>query len=80
MPKILSQAAIEQYERDGFYFPIRALGADEVTNVRRDVEKVEREMIERTLQYTKNNRLQTARLLGISRRTLYNKLARYKLN
>ena len=44
------------------------------------LEKVEREMIERTLQYTKNNRLQTARLLGISRRTLYNKLARHKMD
>jgi ectoine hydroxylase-related dioxygenase (phytanoyl-CoA dioxygenase family) len=41
MPKILSPAAIAQYERDGFYFPIRALDADEVARCRRDVENVE---------------------------------------
>lgn len=46
MPKILSQAAIDQYERDGFYFPIRALGTDEVANIRRDVEMVERERLD----------------------------------
>ena len=40
---------------------------------------IERELIVRTLEYTNNNRLQTARLLGISRRTLYNKLARHNL-
>ncbi|MFT5088340.1 MAG: DNA-binding NtrC family response regulator [Candidatus Latescibacterota bacterium] len=44
------------------------------------LENVEREMIAHTLQYTNNNRLQTARLLGISRRTLYNKIARHKLD
>jgi DNA-binding NtrC family response regulator len=41
---------------------------------------IEREMIVRTLEYTNNNRLQTARLLGISRRTLYNKIARHNLD
>ena len=46
MPKVLSEAAIAQYERDGFYHPIRALGADEVARCRRDVEKVERERMD----------------------------------
>ncbi|MFW6456991.1 MAG: sigma-54 interaction domain-containing protein [Planctomycetota bacterium] len=41
--------------------------------------EMEREMIIRTLEYTKNNRSQTARLLGISRRTLYNKLDKYRI-
>jgi len=42
----------------------------------RDVEK---EMIRRTLALCKNNRQKAAALLGISRRALYNKLARYGL-
>ena len=46
MPKVLTEAAIAQYERDGFYHPIRALGADEVARCRRDVEKVERESMD----------------------------------
>jgi len=46
MPKILTKAAIAQYERDGFYHPVCALDADEVANCRRDVEKVERESLD----------------------------------
>ncbi len=46
MAKILSEAAIAQYERDGFYHPIRAMSADEVARCRRDVEKVERERMD----------------------------------
>ena len=45
MPKILTDAAIAQYERDGFYHPLRALDVDEVARCRRDVEWVERERI-----------------------------------
>ncbi|MBN1557837.1 MAG: sigma-54-dependent Fis family transcriptional regulator [Lentisphaerae bacterium] len=40
---------------------------------------VERDMIAQTLIFTGNNRKQTAELLGISRRALYNKLRRYGL-
>lgn len=43
------------------------------------LEEVEREMIIRTLDYTHDNRTRTAKLLGISRRTLYNKLEEYKI-
>ncbi|NOZ23330.1 MAG: sigma-54-dependent Fis family transcriptional regulator [Planctomycetes bacterium] len=39
--------------------------------------EIEREMIVRALAATKNNRTQAAKLLGISRRALYNKLRRY---
>ena len=46
MAKILSEAAIAQYERDGFYHPIRAMSTDEVARCRRDVEKVERERMD----------------------------------
>ena len=46
MPKVLTDAAIAQYERDGFYHPLRALDVDEVARCRRDVELVERERME----------------------------------
>ena len=46
MPKFLSEIQIAQYERDGFYHPLRALDADEVARTRRDVEKVERESLD----------------------------------
>jgi two-component system response regulator FlrC len=44
----------------------------------RRVRDVERQLIFETLQRTKNNRTQAARLLGISIRTLRNKLAEYR--
>jgi len=40
---------------------------------------VEHEMIVRTLAANKNNRKKAAQMLGISRRALYNKLAKYKI-
>ena len=42
------------------------------------VEAVERRLIFDTLERTRNNRTQAARLLGISIRTLRNKLATYR--
>jgi DNA-binding NtrC family response regulator len=41
--------------------------------------EMERELIVRTLDYTGNNRRRAAAMLDISRRTLYNKIARYGL-
>jgi DNA-binding NtrC family response regulator len=38
---------------------------------------VEREMIVQTLSFTRNNRKRAADVLGISRRSLYNKLRRH---
>jgi DNA-binding NtrC family response regulator len=40
---------------------------------------VERKHIARTLEYTNGNMVETARLLGIGRSTLYNKIAHYEL-
>jgi DNA-binding NtrC family response regulator len=41
------------------------------------IEIVERELIARTLEHTGHNRTRTSRILGISRRSLYNKIQRY---
>ena len=49
-------------------------------SLRQVVEKAEKKAIQQTLQATGNNRTQAARLLGISRRSLYDKLAAYGLN
>ena len=43
------------------------------------MEEVEKKMIEQTLTWTNNNRQRTAAILGITRRTLYNKISKYKL-
>jgi DNA-binding NtrC family response regulator len=43
------------------------------------LKEAEREIILHTLRWTQNNRQRTASILGISRRTLYNKLERYNL-
>ena len=42
------------------------------------LEEVERQMIMRTLQKTKNNKTRAAELLGISLKTLHNKLNLYR--
>jgi len=41
MLKRLSPAAVEAYHGDGFYFPVRALSADEARGYRRSLEAVE---------------------------------------
>ncbi|WP_350344313.1 sigma 54-interacting transcriptional regulator [Proteinivorax tanatarense] len=43
------------------------------------IEETEKETIVRTLEYTKGNKLQTAKLLNISRSSLYDKIERYCL-
>jgi len=46
-------------------------------NVGATLEQAERELIEITLTYTKNNRTRAAEILGINQKTLYNKLKEY---
>jgi non-heme Fe2+,alpha-ketoglutarate-dependent halogenase len=41
VPKILSEEAVARYERDGFYFPVRVLGADDALSYRRRLENAE---------------------------------------
>ncbi len=43
------------------------------------IEEVEQQMIAHTLKWTRHNRQKAAAMLGISRRTLYNKIAKYGL-
>jgi DNA-binding NtrC family response regulator len=43
------------------------------------IEDAVKEMIAQTLTWTNNNRQRTAAILGITRRTLYNKISKYKL-
>ena len=43
------------------------------------IEEVEKEVIARTLAHTGNNRTRASEILGISRRSLYNKIQRYGL-
>jgi len=42
------------------------------------MDAVEREVILRTLEANKGNKTATAEVLGISRRSIYNKLAEYE--
>ncbi len=47
MPKHLSEEAIAAYERDGYYFPLRAIPAPDAHAIRADVEAAERHFAER---------------------------------
>ncbi len=71
LPKSLIGAAAEPARR--------ALGPiPSVTfNVGATLEQAERELIEITLTYAKNNRTRAAEILGINPKTLYNKLKEY---
>ncbi len=42
------------------------------------VEEAERQLILRTLAHTENNKTRAAEILGISLKTLHNKLRKYK--
>ena len=56
------------------------INADITFTVGTSMTKVEREMIIHTLQSVGNNRKRAAELLGISRRSLYNKLKKYRID
>jgi len=44
------------------------------------VESIERDLVEKALRKTEGNRSRAARLLGISRRGLLNKISRYSID
>ncbi|MEX0924031.1 MAG: phytanoyl-CoA dioxygenase family protein [Rhodovibrionaceae bacterium] len=43
MPKLLSEAEVESYRRDGYYFPLRAMPAGEALSYRQRLESYERQ-------------------------------------
>lgn len=49
-------------------------------NSTKRLEQQEKELIQKTLMETKYNKSQTAKILGIDRKTLYNKMQRFGLN
>jgi DNA-binding NtrC family response regulator len=57
------------------------VGHEKVTEIPSDlnVEEMEKDLIQRALEFTKGNRKKAAQLLGIGERTLYRKLDKYKL-
>jgi DNA-binding NtrC family response regulator len=60
-----------------FLFKSRLLPADEMTMV--DLKQNEKEIIKRAILLSGGNLSQAARHLGISRRTLYNKISHYEI-
>ncbi|MEJ2055970.1 MAG: sigma 54-interacting transcriptional regulator, partial [Calditrichaceae bacterium] len=50
-----------------------------IIEVGKSLSEVEKDMIEKTLSHTQNNRKKAAELLGITRRALYNKLHKHEL-
>jgi hypothetical protein len=44
MGKVLSEAAVEQYRRDGYYYPIVLVPPEEAARYRERLESVERDL------------------------------------
>jgi DNA-binding NtrC family response regulator len=59
--------------------PARTPTAEAINEAHAVLESVERERVRQALAQTHNNRVHAAKLLGISRSTLYEKLKRYHL-
>jgi DNA-binding NtrC family response regulator len=57
--------------------PLRTPDAPVVLEPGMTVDEAERALIELTLRHTNNNRTRTAEILGISSKTLFNKLKEY---
>jgi DNA-binding NtrC family response regulator len=53
--------------------------ASPVIEAGQTIESVERQLIRVTLEHLDGNRTRAARMLGISRKALYNKIKRYQL-
>jgi Nif-specific regulatory protein len=74
-PEDLSPELRERAVRSG---PGLALGSDQT--LQQYVEGIERELVVRALRKTAGNRSHAAKLLGLSRRGLLNKIARYSID
>ncbi len=60
--------------------PIQSTAASDPVQLKEVKEKSEKELIIETLEKTRYNKAKTARILGIDRKTLYNKIYRYKID
>ncbi len=58
----------------------KAEGEKEVTPLPEAIAKLEKEMIMKALEKSKGNKTKAAKMLGISRKSLFNKIRDYKLN
>ncbi len=58
--------------------PSRAGGAIFEVSLGTSLDDVERELIEKTLEFAKGNKVRAAAILGVSLKTLYNRLERYQ--
>jgi len=57
--------------------PVSAGQGELHISVGQTIEQAERALIELTLEHTKNNKTRAAEILGISQKTLFNKLKEY---
>ena len=58
--------------------PSRSVGARFEVSLGSSLDDVERDLIERTLEFVKGNKARAAEILGVSLKTLYNRLERYQ--
>jgi len=58
----------------------RSPGEETEDNLNKAVEKLEKEIIQRVLQKTRNNKSQTAKILGLNKSVLYRKLNKYNIS
>jgi two-component system response regulator HydG len=73
--KQLPMNIVRNYPAQDMHFPSSAAAADGT----RSLEEIEKEAILATLDATKGNKSETARRLGITRKTLHNKIKTYGL-
>jgi two-component system response regulator AtoC len=80
-PTISRQALAEALTRESSPPPLAAEAASEPDETTLEAKRrdAEREAVTKALQRAGGNRSQAARVLGVSRRTLYNKLAEFGL-
>ena len=74
----MAQALSPAFSRpDGVWHTVLDAGADLFAQIGTTVEEAEKGLILRTLEHTKNNKTRAAEILGISLKTLHNKLKEY---
>jgi len=78
LPDDIPAVGVNEHEPDAAPGPVTVRGGGSAESlVGRTMDEIERYYIEKTLELTGGNRLETARILGIGERTLYRKLKEY---